>query len=59
MVDGNKVIACPGGQTGLVALDKETGETLWTGGNPGPPGYATPVVAELAGRMQYVIFAGK
>ncbi len=59
LIDGEKIIVCPGGQTGCAALNKETGETIWTGGNGGPPGYATPVAAELGGLRQYVIFAGK
>ena len=56
-VDGEKLIVCPGGDTaGVAALDRATGETLWTGGQPGAPGYATPVVATINGTRQYVIF---
>jgi len=57
-IDGDKLIVCPGGRTGVATLNKETGETIWTGGLQGPPGYATPVIATLQGRKQYVIFAG-
>ncbi len=57
-IDGEKLIVCPGGETGVAALNRDTGETLWTGGLDGLPGYATPAVAELQGRKQYVIFAG-
>ena len=58
LVDGEKLIVCPGGQTGVAALDKNSGRTLWTGGKSGPPGYATPVAARLGGHEQYVVFAG-
>lgn len=57
-VDGDKVIVCPGGRTGVAALNKDSGETIWTGGLGGPPGYATPAVGRLQGRKQYVIFSG-
>jgi outer membrane protein assembly factor BamB len=42
------------GRSGL-ALDPRTGATLWESG-PGPGGYATPVLAEFAGRPSTVIF---
>lgn len=59
IVDGNKVLVCPGGQNGLVALDKISGDTLWQGGRPGRAGYATPVVATIGDVKQYVVFSGK
>jgi len=59
LVDGSKLIVCPGGQTGIAALDKTSGQTLWTGGVGGLAGYATPVLATLNGRKQYVVFAGQ
>ena len=56
-IDGNKLILCPGGpNAAVVALDKTTGKTLWQGGGSDQPGYATPVVATLDGKRQYVIF---
>jgi outer membrane protein assembly factor BamB len=42
------------GRSGL-ALDRSTGATIWESG-AGPGGYATPVLAELAGRSSAVIF---
>jgi outer membrane protein assembly factor BamB len=38
-----------------IALDKESGEKLW-GKGPGPGGYATPVLAEIGGKSQVVLF---
>ena len=58
-VDGDSLILCPGGKnSAVVALDQLTGATRWQGGGDDAPGYATPVVATLNGRKQYVIFAG-
>ncbi len=60
LIDGNKAIAVPGGPAGaLVALDKETGKTIWQGGGDEGSGYSTPVLANLAGRKQYVVFLAK
>lgn len=42
------------GSAGL-ALDKETGETVWSSGK-GPSGYATPVPYELQGRQGVALF---
>ena len=59
IVDGNKLILCPGGSdAGVVALDKNTGDTIWAGGGSDIPGYATPVVAEILGVKQYLVFTG-
>lgn len=56
LVDGDKVILCPGGKTSVVALNKNTGETVWQGGNSDDPGYATPVAATIENVKQYVVF---
>ncbi len=59
LIDGNKVIVCPGGpNAAVVALDKQNGHTLWAGGGSDIPGYATPLIATLNGQRQYVVFAG-
>lgn len=59
IIDGNKLILCPGGNNAaVVALDKDTGETIWAGGGSDVPGYATPVVAEILGVKQYVVLTG-
>ena len=51
------VIVSAGGSAGksLVAYDRETGEPVWAGGN-GRSGYSSPLLAELAGRKQVLIF---
>lgn len=60
LIDGDRVIVVPGGVNACVAaLDKQTGETIWTGGGSDIPGYATPVKATIQGIEQYVVFAGK
>ncbi|MBI3910147.1 MAG: PQQ-binding-like beta-propeller repeat protein [Armatimonadetes bacterium] len=60
LIDGNKVILCPGGpNAAVVALDKSSGETIWQGGGSEMPGYATPVVANIGGTKQYVVFVAK
>ncbi len=59
LVDGGAVVVTPGGSDAtIVALNKSTGETLWTSAVPGGDlaGYASPVVIEAAGRKQYVHF---
>ena len=46
LIDGQKVILCPGGpNASVVALNKITGETIWQGGGSDKPGYSTPVLA--------------
>jgi outer membrane protein assembly factor BamB len=59
LVDQDRVIVCPGGRGAAVAaLDKLTGRTIWQGGGNDQPGYATPVLATIEGRQQYVVFTG-
>ena len=51
LVDGNVVIVSPGGRNaGMVALDKMTGQTVWTTKDLNDEaGYASPVVADIHG----------
>jgi outer membrane protein assembly factor BamB len=59
VIDGEKLIVCPGSKEGSVAaLDKMTGKTIWHGGGGYGLGYATPVIATLAGKKQYLVFMG-
>ena len=56
-VDGGKVVVGPGGDVaGIVALDKNSGETLWEakGVTPGKPEYASVAPLEAGGKRQYV-----
>ncbi|MHB9132474.1 MAG: PQQ-binding-like beta-propeller repeat protein [Armatimonadota bacterium] len=56
LIDGKKLIVCPGGSNAnVVALDKETGNVFWKGGGSDAPGYATPVIATIEGKKQYVV----
>jgi len=59
IVDGAQLVLCPGGDNAaVVALDKNTGDTIWADGGSDIPGYATPVVAEILGVKQYLVFTG-
>jgi outer membrane protein assembly factor BamB len=58
IVDDGKLIVQPGGPNAAVAaLNPATGATIWAGGGSDKAGYATPVVATLAGKEQYLIFS--
>lgn len=60
LIDGDKLIVCPGGGNAAVAaLNKNTGATVWKGGGSDAPGYATPVSATIGGKRQYVVFTAK
>lgn len=57
IIDDGKLIVSPGGpNAGVAALNPETGATIWAGGGSDVPGYATPVVATINGKKQYVTF---
>jgi outer membrane protein assembly factor BamB len=58
LVDGQKLIVQPGGAKGVIALDKDTGKEIWSGGGPEACGYATAVSATINGKKEYVIFTG-
>jgi outer membrane protein assembly factor BamB len=56
LIDGDKLILCPGGTNGVMAaLEKATGRTIWQGGGNAMPVYATPVTAVIGGQRQYVL----
>jgi outer membrane protein assembly factor BamB len=60
LIDQEKLILCPGGaNAAVVALDKNTGATIWKGGGSEEPGYATPVQATINNRPAYIIFTAK
>jgi outer membrane protein assembly factor BamB len=56
LVDGDHVVCTPGGPKGtIVALDKDTGKTVWrTKGFTDSAAYCSIVVAEIGGVRQYV-----
>jgi outer membrane protein assembly factor BamB len=60
LVDGRKVVCCPGGKKiAMVALDKDTGETLWTCAGAGDvPAYATAILVDFSGLRQIVTMTG-
>ncbi|GAA4428231.1 PQQ-binding-like beta-propeller repeat protein [Bremerella cremea] len=61
LVDGDKVIVTPGGETaGIVAVDKKTGNTIWKAETPkmGAAGYASVQKATIDGVEQYIAFMG-
>ena len=61
LVDGNKVICTPGGSTTtVVALDKKTGEALWTCKNPEDlgAGHASIVISKVGNMKVYVQSTG-
>ena len=60
-IDGDKLLCTPGGQTNtMVALDKTTGDTLWTTPREGDrgAGHASIVIANVGGTQVYVQSTG-
>jgi len=50
LIDGDHVICCPGGRSAVVALNKNTGETVWKSASARQlAGYASPSLAEWQG----------
>ena len=56
LVDQNHVICTPGGKDGtMLALNLENGEPVWRSKDlTDPAAYASPVIAEIGGKHQYV-----
>ena len=55
LIDENRLIIIPGGaEAAVVALNKETGETIWKMPG-GPAGHASPIVFTGAGKKEYVV----
>ena len=56
LIDGKRVLCTPGGKNaGMVALDKETGKTVWVcRADLGKPGYCSPIVLEYK-RLRQVV----
>lgn len=67
LVDGRLLICTPGGKDAfLVALDKTSGDVVWTMSMPAEPerrghggaGYSSPIISHAAGTKQYVTLTG-
>jgi outer membrane protein assembly factor BamB len=55
LVDGDKVVCTPGSGTGMLALNRTTGETIWECKEFGDSaGYSSIVPTEVGGVRQYV-----
>lgn len=62
LIDGEILVTAPGGATAtVVGLKKETGEVAWKTALPeaDQASYASPLVTELSGVRQYVLFLQK
>ncbi|MFN0056556.1 MAG: PQQ-binding-like beta-propeller repeat protein [Planctomycetales bacterium] len=61
LIDGERLVCTPGGDKAtMVALNKQTGELLWTAQRPGDrgAGHASIVVTEVGGTTVYVQTTG-
>jgi len=58
LVDGDQLIILAGGKPGalVVSLDKHTGEERWRALNGKEPGYCAPVILDIAGRRQLIVW---
>ena len=57
LVDGKKLICLAGGQGSVaVAFDKDSGKELWRALSSKEPGYAPPMICDLAGKRQLIIW---
>jgi outer membrane protein assembly factor BamB len=59
LIDGDKLLCTPGGKKAtLIALDKKTGESIWTGIVPqgDQAHYSSIIATELDGQRQYIQF---
>lgn len=61
LIDGNTLVCTPGGpKNTMVALDKVTGETIWTSGREGDAGagHSSVVISNVGGTKVYVQTTG-
>ena len=61
LIDHHRLIVTPGGKNAsIVAVDKQTGETLWqTAALSDRPGYASPISVQVDSVRQYVTFTSQ
>lgn len=60
LIEGDLVILQPGGSNNnsVIALNKETGDLVWSAGSD-PPGYASPIMIEAADQRQLIVPTGQ
>jgi outer membrane protein assembly factor BamB len=60
LIDGEKVIATPGGSNTIVALNKLTGEVIWKAQVPSGNrvAYSSCIAADVDGQREYIQFLG-
>ncbi|MGF1580614.1 MAG: PQQ-binding-like beta-propeller repeat protein [Gemmataceae bacterium] len=57
LVDGDRLICLVGGAGSVaVAFDKNTGKEIWKNLSAAEPGYAPPMIYEIAGKRQLIIW---
>jgi outer membrane protein assembly factor BamB len=58
LVDGDQLIVLAGGKPGamVVSLDKHSGKELWRALDGKEPGYCSPVILDVAGQRQLIIW---
>jgi outer membrane protein assembly factor BamB len=56
LLDGEKLIVTPGGQSAMVALNKKTGATLWKSPLRNRASYSSAQTAMVNGQKQYIQF---
>ena len=57
VLDDGKLIFCPGGtNAAMVTVEPRSGKTIWAGAGSAGVSYASPVVATLHGRKQYLFY---
>jgi outer membrane protein assembly factor BamB len=56
LVDGDQLIVIPGGEAGVVALDKKSGKELWRSPLSKDPGYAPPSIIKAGGTRQLIVW---
>jgi outer membrane protein assembly factor BamB len=57
LLDGNRLICLVGGPGSVaMAFDKDTGKELWRALSAREPGYAPPMIYEVAGKRQLIIW---
>lgn len=57
VIDGDRLLVSPGGDSLLSVLDRATGKPIWKAGSD-LAGYSTPVVAAIHGVKQYLLYSG-